>query len=185
MENLHEIATNYFTKINSTSIIPTHDLVSDEIIETMAINNHKSWCDGKIKAGYTYGPITNDELKQSDRLVSWDNLCEEAKDASRNNAKETLRILEMTGYVPVPVDNLVRKITEQIHDSWVRDKLAKGYTYGEVRNDDPTKGKLTHRDMLPFNILLELYPEDAEYDFTTARGVVDQLMTHGFALAAV
>ena len=179
--DINKIATQYLQTICGD----TQEMrcaVDETIIESMAKNNHKIWCEGKKKDGYVYGPVVDDELKTSDRLVDWDNLCDEAKEASIQNARDTLNILASIGYTPISIDVIVRNITKELHDSWARNKANKGYVYGEKRNDDPTKGQLTHRDMLPFDTLLELYPEDAEYDFTTARACVDQLIKAGFVL---
>ena len=179
--DLKKIAAQYIKDIKNGAS-ETQQTINESILESMAKNNHKIWCENKRKDGYVYGPVVDDELKTSDRLVDWDELCEEAKEASIQNAKDTLNILGSAGYTPVPVDIIVRNITKELHDAWARNKASKGYVYGEKRNDDPEKGPLTHRDMLPFDVLLELHPEDAEYDFITARACVDQLMKAGFVL---
>ena len=39
------------------------------------------------------------------------------------------------------------------HERWVASKVAKGYSYGSVRNDDPAKGPLRHPLIVPYEDL--------------------------------
>lgn len=39
------------------------------------------------------------------------------------------------------------------HERWSAAKRAKGYAYGEARNDDPSAGPLTHPLLVPFDEL--------------------------------
>lgn len=181
--DLKTVAAEYFANLKSVIPIPMAASIDELTLELLAQANHEKWCASKKEQGYVYGPVTDDKKKTSDRLVSWSELCDEAKNASRENAKETLSLLRKAGYNPVPIDSIANSIAEELHDSWVRTKLEAGYTYGPVRNDDESKGPKTHRDMLPFATLLDLYPEDAAYDQETARGVVDQMMSLGYAFA--
>ena len=76
----------------------------------------------------------------------------------------------------------MKNMAETLHDKWVVGKMKAGYIFGEIRNDDPKKGQLTHRDMLPFDVLLEVYPEDAAYDVDTAKGILDGFIEDGYVV---
>lgn len=181
---IEAIAKEYLAGIQN-SPKPRKVNIEGLTLELLAKRNHMRWCESKKKAGYVYGEQVDDIKKTSNLLVDWNELSEEGKQTSRENAKATLRILNDAGYYPVPIDVIIHTVAAQIHDDWVRTKLSQGYTYGPKRNDDESKGPKTHRDMLPFETLLELYPEDADYDFATAKGVVDEMVAMGYAFEKI
>lgn len=50
---------------------------------------------------------------------------------------------------------LIEALAEACHEAWMAQKKADGYVYGEKRNDDPEKGKLTHPLMIDYAELSE------------------------------
>lgn len=55
--------------------------------------------------------------------------------------------------------DLVEALSRACHKAWAATKEKK-YIYGEKRNDDPKKGKLTHPRLLPYDDLSEAWKED-------------------------
>jgi hypothetical protein len=62
------------------------------------------------------------------------------------------------------------------HDRWMASKAALGYAYGPVRNDDASKGPLTHPDMVPWP---ELSPSSKQKDVDTSRNIITLLDSVG------
>ena len=78
----------------------------------------------------------------------------------------------MDTYTPKPIDtskvelsqnllNLVEYLAENAHENWAAQRIADGWTYGEVR-DDAAK---THPDLVPYS---DLTDAEKEYDRRTA-----------------
>lgn len=62
------------------------------------------------------------------------------------------------------------------HKGWMEGKMAKGYVYGPVVNDDPTKGQLTHPLLVPYD---ELSPEDKQANIANAVAIISILRDKG------
>ena len=81
---------------------PTDDItLSPEIealAEALARNTHEVWAAGRIREGWTYGPVRNDERRETPCLVPYDELPESEKDYDRNTSLETLRLIVKLGY---------------------------------------------------------------------------------------
>ena len=92
MSNKH-----FFPKpIDTSAINLPKDLI--DLGEQIAKNVHDVWADGRIKDGWTYGPVRNDENKQHPCLVPYEELPEEEKEYDRNTAQETLRLIMKLGF---------------------------------------------------------------------------------------
>lgn len=160
----------------------------DGIIMGLAEKNHEAWCEAKRADGYVYGEVVDDVAKTTNLLVPFKELPESIKESNIRNAKKTISLVLGAGFKINKVlsdkdrTDLLISMAEALHDEWVLGKAKKGYVYGTVRNDYPEKGQLTHRDMLPFAKLVELYPEDAAYDMQTANGILNGIETAGFAI---
>lgn len=50
---------------------------------------------------------------------------------------------------------IAEKQARASHEGFVKGKMAKGYVYGPVTNDDPTKGPLTNPNLVPYDDLDE------------------------------
>lgn len=69
-----------------------------ELIEQMACNVHEVWAEGRMKEGWTYGPVRNDAAKQHPCLVAYDDLPETEKEYDRNTSVETLKLILKLGF---------------------------------------------------------------------------------------
>ena len=76
------------------------ELPQDLIVlgEQIAKNVHDVWAAGRIKDGWTYGPVRNDACKQHPCLVPYEELPEGEKEYDRNTAQETLRLIMKLGF---------------------------------------------------------------------------------------
>jgi hypothetical protein len=160
------------------------------IANNQARKSHESWCVKKREAGYTFGEKVDDEKKTTNLLVDFDELPEEYKQANIDNAVATVELMMASGvFAGYPLDeagkeDMIKSMAKSLHDKWVITKMNQGYVYGEKRNDDPEKGQRTHRDMLPFETLMKVYPEDVEYDCDTAAGMINDMIASGMILVA-
>lgn len=158
----------------------------DGMILGLAKKNHEAWCVAKRAEGYVYGEVVDDVAKTTNLLVEFEALPEIIKDANIQNAKKTISLIFSAGFQLHKIlteedrKSLIDSMAEALHDEWALNKAKKGYVFGETRNDDPQKGQLTHRDLLPFAKLCELYPEDAALDVVTAEGIVSGLENMGY-----
>ena len=82
--------------IDTSAIKLPKDLL--DLGEQIAKNVHDVWAAGRIKDGWTYGPVRNDANKQHPCLVPYEELPEEEKAYDRNTAQETLRLIMKLGF---------------------------------------------------------------------------------------
>lgn len=68
------------------------------LAEALAESVHNAWARERIRAGWTYGPERNDELKQTPLLVPYQQLPESEKDVDRATAAVTLRGILRLGF---------------------------------------------------------------------------------------
>jgi ryanodine receptor 2 len=89
-------------------------------------------------------------------------------------------------YVPQPIDTndielpaeleeLVEKMSKNVHEVWAETRLKQGWTYGEQRDDK----KKTHPCLVPYEDLPE---EEKEYDRNTSIGTIKLIMKLGFKI---
>lgn len=72
--------------------------VSDQLLEKLAEQVHITWMNQRIKEGWSYGPIRNDEKKQTPCIVPYKNLPEIEKEYDRNTVKTTIKALYSLGF---------------------------------------------------------------------------------------
>jgi ryanodine receptor 2 len=75
--------------------------LSEEILhltEALARNTHAVWAEQRLKAGWTYGPKRDDEMKQHPCLVPYDDLPEAEKEYDRATALGTLKAIVALGF---------------------------------------------------------------------------------------
>ncbi len=75
--------------------------LSEEILqltEELAASVHDVWASGRIREGWTYGPVKDPEKKITPLLVPYDQLPESEKDYDRNTALYALRFVLSKGY---------------------------------------------------------------------------------------
>lgn len=89
-------------------------------------------------------------------------------------------------YTPKPVDTssvqlsadlleLTEKIAENVHEVWAVGRVAEGWTYGEVRDDE----KKTTPCLVPYG---ELPEGEKEYDRNTALETIRLIVTLGYEI---
>ena len=89
-------------------------------------------------------------------------------------------------YTPNPIDTtdvelsdelmqLVELLAENTHYNWAAGRLAEGWTYGPVRNDELKQ----HPCLVPYN---ELPDNEKEYDRSTSMETVRFILGKGFEI---
>lgn len=68
------------------------------LTEQIAENVHEVWAASRVAQGWTYGPLRDDEKKQTPCLVPYADLPEEEKAYDRNTAMQTLKLIVALGY---------------------------------------------------------------------------------------
>ena len=88
---------NYIPKpIDTTDVELSSEI--NELCEKLAENTHEVWAAGRIAQGWTYGPVRDDEKKETPCLVPYNELPESEKDYDRNTAMETLKVILKLGF---------------------------------------------------------------------------------------
>ena len=88
---------NYIPKpIDTTDVELSSEI--KELCEKLAENTHEVWAAGRIAQGWTYGPVRDDEKKETPCLVPYNELPESEKDYDRNTAMETLKVVLKLGF---------------------------------------------------------------------------------------
>jgi ryanodine receptor 2 len=82
--------------IDTTAVTLPHELTS--LVERMAKNVHEVWAQGRIKEGWTYGPVRNDVKKTHPCLVPYEKLPDSEKEYDRSTSVETLKLIFKLGF---------------------------------------------------------------------------------------
>ena len=69
-----------------------------DLSEEIARNVHDVWAKNRISEGWTWGPVRDDEKRQTPCLVPYEELPEEEKAYDRNTALDTLRFITLRGF---------------------------------------------------------------------------------------
>lgn len=77
-------------------IVLPEDLLA--LTEQIAENVHEVWAASRIAQGWTYGPVRDDEKKETPCLVPYADLPEVEKAYDRDTAMETLKLIVSLGY---------------------------------------------------------------------------------------
>ena len=83
--------------IDTSDVILPESLTS--LVEALAENVHDIWARGRMDAGWTYGPVRDDEKKQNPCLVPYNQLPELEKVYDRETAISTLKLIVKMGYM--------------------------------------------------------------------------------------
>ena len=97
----------------------------------------------------------------------------------------TLEAVAQT-YKPAPLDlsdvslpesltELTEAIAENTHEVWSQSRIAEGWTYGPVRDEDTRK----HPDLLPYS---DLPDSEKEYDRATAMNAIKLIVKLGYRI---
>lgn len=68
------------------------------LIEEMAKNVHEVWAQNRMAEGWTYGPVRNDDMKQTPCMVPYDELPDSEKEYDRATSQETLKLILKLGF---------------------------------------------------------------------------------------
>lgn len=74
------------------------------LVERLAKHNHDVWARQRLKDGWSFGPVRNDDRKEHPCLVPYADLPESEKDYDRKTALEALKAIVALGYRIVPAD---------------------------------------------------------------------------------
>jgi len=89
-------------------------------------------------------------------------------------------------YIPSPIDTLHVELPEEIlaltehlaqhaHNVWAQGRLAEGWTYGPVRDDEHKR----HPCLVPYH---ELPDSEKQYDRDTALGTLKAIIALGYRI---
>ena len=70
----------------------------ERLTEKLARNVHEVWAEGRIREGWSYGPVRNDEAKTHPCLVAYADLPESEREYDRQTAVQTLKLILKLGY---------------------------------------------------------------------------------------
>ena len=82
--------------IDTTEIELDADIL--ELSELIAKNTHEVWSAGRIRDGWSYGEMRDDDKKTHPCLVPYEELSESEKEYDRNTSMETLKLIVRLGY---------------------------------------------------------------------------------------
>ena len=93
----NQTSNNYTpTPVDTSNIQLPEELMA--LAEAISKNVHEVWAQNRIKEGWTYGPVRDDEKRQTPCLVPYDQLPEEEKAYDRNTAFGTLKFIVSQGF---------------------------------------------------------------------------------------
>lgn len=68
------------------------------LAENLARQVHEEWALGRVREGWTYGPVRDDAMRQTPCLVPYEDLPEEEKEYDRRTAFATLKYIVSLGF---------------------------------------------------------------------------------------
>ena len=78
--------------------------------------------------------------------------------------------------LPEELEQLVEKMSKNVHEVWAETRINQGWSYGEQRNDELK----THPCLVPYE---ELPEDEKEYDRNTSIGTLKLIMKLGFKIS--
>ena len=82
--------------IDTSDIVLNDDLLS--LSDLIAKNVHDVWALGRLKEGWTYGPVKDSNKKTTPCMVPYEELSDEEKAYDINTALETIKLIVKLGY---------------------------------------------------------------------------------------
>lgn len=77
--------------------------------------------------------------------------------------------------LPEELNDLIEKMSENVHDEWAKTRIEQGWTYGEKRDDANKK----HPCLIPYN---ELPEAEKVYDRNTSVSTLKLIISMGFKI---
>ena len=68
------------------------------LAEAISKNVHEVWAQNRMNEGWTYGPVRDDQKRQTPCLIPYEQLPEEEKAYDRNTALGTLKLIISLGF---------------------------------------------------------------------------------------
>lgn len=87
----------YLPRPKDTSDVELPKELTD-LAEAISMNVHEVWSQNRMNEGWVYGPVRNDEKRETPCLVPYEELPEEEKAYDRNTAFSTLRLIVSLGF---------------------------------------------------------------------------------------
>ena len=82
--------------IDTSDVVLTDDIM--ELCELLSKNTHEVWSEGRMKDGWKYGDVRDDEKKQHPCLVPYEELSESEKEYDRSTSMQALKLIVKLGY---------------------------------------------------------------------------------------
>lgn len=82
--------------LDTTNVVLPQELMN--LAEEIAKNVHEVWSKNRMSEGWVYGPVRDDEKRETPCLVPYEELPEEEKAYDRNTAFSTLRLIVSLGF---------------------------------------------------------------------------------------
>lgn len=82
--------------VDTTNVELPQELMN--LAEDIAKNVHEVWSKNRMSEGWVYGPVRDDEKRETPCLVPYEELPEEEKAYDRNTAFSTLRLIVSLGF---------------------------------------------------------------------------------------
>lgn len=76
---------------------------------------------------------------------------------------------------PLNINEIIEKLSEQVHNTWMENRIQEGWSYGPVRNDLLKQTPC----IVPYEELSEI---EKEYDRKTVRATINGLYNLGFSI---
>lgn len=95
------IMTNQNNNYSPAPVDTTNVQLPEELMalaEAISKNVHEVWAQNRMNEGWTYGPIRDDEKRQTPCLVPYEELSEEEKAYDLNTAFGTLKFIVAQGF---------------------------------------------------------------------------------------
>ena len=154
-------------------IVKSENTISDDKIEQMAQQIHESYLKKMKAAGNTNHPS----------VIEWHELSEEIKEANRAQARSIEDKLKMIGLsfgkknITFPVieeldESTVLSLAEIEHVRWMDDKIAHGWVYAPVRDDENKH----HPCLVPYE---DLPVEEQNKDIDAVKNMISLLKSIG------
>ncbi len=68
------------------------------LVEDLAKNVHEVFVQNRMKEGWKYGPVRDDEKKENPTMIPYEDLPESEKDYDRATSQETLKFILSKGF---------------------------------------------------------------------------------------
>jgi hypothetical protein len=153
------------------------------MIEKMAPEMHRIYCETLSSQGYTPGKPSKEFPKNMENLVAYEELPLDRKVQNKELARDIPHKLTLKEYVLLPASSgktcyeftmeELESLSINEHQRWMCEKLAKGYTKGDDRD------RMQNPNLIEW---AELSDDVKEWDRALIRGIPGILTNHGYVM---